>query len=193
MWRLWSGADMRLPQLVTDESRFRQLEQQCRRGCGELARRENTRSTATVVGVIAVATFGLLLFLGRAPVRRVIEVVFGTFVLFGVSAIGAGIMRGLDGSANDPEAVASPAPPPPIEPIAQAALPFELLELLCESIDVSADRIARSGTRQRSAAPFACDRRLSKVVRALVSCERPQAVRGISCPLIVTSPATTIP
>jgi len=111
---------MRLPQLVTDESRFRQLEQQCRRGCGELARRENTRSTATVVGVLAVATFGLLLFLGRAPVRRVIEVVFGTFVLFGVSAIGAGIMRGLDGSANDPEAVASPAPPPPIEPIAQA-------------------------------------------------------------------------
>jgi len=78
-------------------------------------------SIATAVTGIAVGNFGVLLFLGRVLVRRAIDAVFGAFILFGASSTASGIMRSLNGSAKDPEMVASLAPPPPIEPTAQGS------------------------------------------------------------------------
>jgi type IV secretory pathway VirB2 component (pilin) len=84
-------------------------------------------SFATVVAVIIIASFGLLLFLGRVPTRRAIELVFGCFILFGASSIASGIMRALYGAAVEPEDVAALPPPPPIEAPVQArsAQPYD--------------------------------------------------------------------
>ena len=72
-------------------------------------------SFATAVGVIIVASFGLLLFLGRVPTRRAIEIVFGCFIVFGATTIASGITRALYGPAGEPEVVAVLPTPPPIE------------------------------------------------------------------------------
>lgn len=77
-------------------------------------------SFATAVAVIIIASFGLLLFLGRVPTRRAIEVVLGCFILFGASSIASGIMRSLYGPGNEPDAIATLPPPLPIEAPVQA-------------------------------------------------------------------------
>lgn len=83
-------------------------------------------SFASAVAVIVIASFGLLLFLGRVPTRRAIEVVFGCFILFGASSIASGIMRSLYASPGEPETVAT-LPPPPIEAPVQrtSAQPYD--------------------------------------------------------------------
>ncbi|MGN6850703.1 MAG: TrbC/VirB2 family protein [Sphingomicrobium sp.] len=92
-------------------------------------------SVATAVAVIVIATFGLLMFSGRVPARRAIEVVLGCFIIFGASAISSGIMHSFDGTGPEPSAVAALPPPPvteapvqklpaqPYDPYAGAALP----------------------------------------------------------------------
>lgn len=84
-------------------------------------------SFATAVAVIVIASFGLLLFLGRIPTRRAIEVVFGCFILFGADSIASGIMRGLQGLPSDPYPLAALPPPPPVEVPVQAtsAQPYD--------------------------------------------------------------------
>jgi len=77
-------------------------------------------SFATAVAVIVIASFGLLLFLGRIPTRRAIEILFGCFILFGGSSIASGIMSALYGPAQGPAAVAALPPPPPVEAPVQA-------------------------------------------------------------------------
>jgi len=95
-------------------------------------------SLATAVAVIAVASVGLLLLSGRVDVRRGAQVIFGCFILFGASAIAAGIMQmAADRDAAPPVIPALPPPPPfsappptaapvkalPYDPYAGAALP----------------------------------------------------------------------
>jgi type IV secretory pathway VirB2 component (pilin) len=76
---------------------------------------------ATAVGVIAVACVGLLLLSGRIDVRRGAQVIFGCFILFGASAIAAGVVR----AAQDLNGLAENVAPPPtlyVSPVAKAPL-----------------------------------------------------------------------
>lgn len=57
-------------------------------------------TVATAVGVIAVATIGLLMLSGRLELRRGITVVVGCFILFGAAGI-AGALTSL--SNGDPQ------------------------------------------------------------------------------------------
>lgn len=68
-------------------------------------------SSATIVGVIAVATIGLLMLSGRLDLRRGITVVLGCFILFGAGGIAAGL-TGLAGTEPRPPTTAEPGPPP---------------------------------------------------------------------------------
>ena len=78
---------------------------------------------ATIAAVIAVAAFGLLLFLGRAPVPRRSKSRVGAFILFGASSIASGIVRSLNGSANNIETATGLRLPAAIEPTAEAQPP----------------------------------------------------------------------
>jgi type IV secretory pathway VirB2 component (pilin) len=84
-------------------------------------------SLATAVAVIVIASFGLLLFLGRVPTRRAIEVLFGCFILFGASSIASGVMRSIYGPGTEPHiAEASPSSPPIEAPVqAHSPQPYE--------------------------------------------------------------------
>lgn len=91
-------------------------------------------SIATSVALIAVASVGLMLLIGRLPIRRGGHVLLGCFILFGASTIAHGIR---DASAyvtesEVPVAMAAPgpsplesptSPPPPYDPYAGAAVP----------------------------------------------------------------------
>jgi len=74
---------------------------------------------ATTVAVIAVASVGLMMLAGRVNIRHGLTVIVGSFVLFGASAIVAGIEASLPGGDAlpyaPPPAIADPplAPPPP--------------------------------------------------------------------------------
>jgi type IV secretory pathway VirB2 component (pilin) len=80
-------------------------------------------TVATTIAVIAVASVGLMMLSGRVSLRRAGEVILGCFILFGASAIAAGIQSAA-GSADDaapdpmpvPLVVTPPAPPPVVVP-----------------------------------------------------------------------------
>jgi type IV secretory pathway VirB2 component (pilin) len=88
-------------------------------------------SVATMVAVIAVAAVGFSMLNGRVSVRHGVTVVLGCFVLFGASAIAAGIRAFVGGddtetyAAAPPPAVPELPPPPPAasDPYAGASVP----------------------------------------------------------------------
>jgi type IV secretory pathway VirB2 component (pilin) len=97
-------------------------------------------TVATAIATIAVAALGFLMLTGRLPVRRGLSAILGCFILFGASAITAGIRSGLADLGGAPEpppmpvAYVAPAPrpalpaapqppPPPADPFAGAAVP----------------------------------------------------------------------
>jgi type IV secretory pathway VirB2 component (pilin) len=92
---------------------------------------------ATTIAVIAIASLGLMMLAGRVNIRHGLTLVVGSFILFGASAIVAGIRSSLAGAdlAAAPHApppapaappLAPPAPPPPPanrDPYAGASVP----------------------------------------------------------------------
>jgi type IV secretory pathway VirB2 component (pilin) len=75
-------------------------------------------TVATTIAVIAVASIGLMMLAGRVNIRHGLTVILGSFILFGASAIVAGIQASLAGLGTVPSpspAIAAPplAPPPP--------------------------------------------------------------------------------
>jgi type IV secretory pathway VirB2 component (pilin) len=90
---------------------------------------------ATTIAIIAIASVGLMMLAGRVNIRYGLTVIFGCFILFGASAIVAGIMASLSGAdrvartevpaAPPPMVAPSPAPPPPAnrDPYAGASVP----------------------------------------------------------------------
>jgi type IV secretory pathway VirB2 component (pilin) len=87
-------------------------------------------TVATTVAVISVATVGLMMLSGRVDLRRGASVVVGCFILFGASAIAAGIRSVATGDPAMPEAAYAvepwmpPPPPPPPPPPSGPADPF---------------------------------------------------------------------
>lgn len=80
-------------------------------------------TVATTIAVIAVAWVGLLMLTGRVHVRYGLTVIVGSFILFGASAIVAGIQASLPGDLSvvpygHPSMIAAPplAPPPRAPP-----------------------------------------------------------------------------
>jgi type IV secretory pathway VirB2 component (pilin) len=95
-------------------------------------------TVATVIATLAIAAIGFLMLSGRIPVRRGMSAILGCFILFGASAIAAGIQTAMAGAGGDgpepaPPPVAAPPPPapppvmppppPPADPYAGAAVP----------------------------------------------------------------------
>jgi type IV secretion system protein VirB2 len=91
-------------------------------------------TVATTVGVICVATVGLMMLSGRGDLRRGASVVVGCFILFGASSIAAGIQSVATGdfAPAEPAYQVEPwtlQPPPatsasdPADPYAGAAVP----------------------------------------------------------------------
>jgi type IV secretion system protein VirB2 len=89
-------------------------------------------TVATTVAIIAVASVGLMMLMGRVNIRYGLTVIAGSFILFGASAIVAGIQASL-GAADFaaiptrpvPEAPTPPPPPPAAgyDPYAGASVP----------------------------------------------------------------------
>jgi type IV secretory pathway VirB2 component (pilin) len=76
-------------------------------------------SIAVAVGVVAVASVGLMMLGGRIDLRRGMIVIAGCFVLFGAPTIAGGIQSMLNGSDENIDASAEappPVPPPPASP-----------------------------------------------------------------------------
>jgi len=79
-------------------------------------------TVATTIAVIAIASVGLMMLAGRVNIRYGLTVIAGSFILFGASAIVAGIQSSLAGAglaaAPPPSpAIAAPPPaPPPVPP-----------------------------------------------------------------------------
>lgn len=78
-------------------------------------------TVATTIAVIAIASVGLMMLAGRVNIRYGLTVIAGSFILFGASAIVAGIQSSLAGLAAAPyppsPAIAAPPPaPPPMAP-----------------------------------------------------------------------------
>ncbi len=88
-------------------------------------------TVATTVAVIAVAWVGMLMLAGRLELRRGLTTIAGCFILFGASAIAAGIRASVPDGASaawtPPPPPAAPLPPPPraanADPYAGAAVP----------------------------------------------------------------------
>jgi len=90
---------------------------------------------ATTIAIMAVASVGLMMLAGRVNIRHGLTVVMGCFILFGASAIVAGIQTSLAGGGQTtrivtaetpPPMVAAPPPPPPPannDPYAGASVP----------------------------------------------------------------------
>lgn len=74
---------------------------------------------AGVVAMIAIAGVGLAMLTGRFEVRRGGLVVLGCFILFGASAIAAGLREVL-GVGERPQVIADVAPPPPVAALPQS-------------------------------------------------------------------------
>ncbi|KAJ8137931.1 hypothetical protein OY671_008856, partial [Metschnikowia pulcherrima] len=70
-------------------------------------------SSATTLGVIAVALIGFLMMSGRVPVRRAISVVVGLFVSLCAPAIAGGLVRAGNGLSVAEEGGAPPVQAPP--------------------------------------------------------------------------------
>jgi type IV secretory pathway VirB2 component (pilin) len=77
-------------------------------------------TVATTIAVIAVASVGLMMLSGRVNIRHGLTVIAGSFILFGSSAIVAGIQYSLAGGEaarfTPPPIAAPPLAPPPMEP-----------------------------------------------------------------------------
>jgi type IV secretory pathway VirB2 component (pilin) len=75
-------------------------------------------TVATTVAVICVAAVGLMMLTGRLSFRRAGVVILGCFIVFGASAIAAGIhgVVGLADPGPGAPAFAAPSPPPPASP-----------------------------------------------------------------------------
>ncbi|MEA3030500.1 MAG: hypothetical protein QOJ53_1086 [Sphingomonadales bacterium] len=91
-------------------------------------------TVATTIAVIAVASVGLMMLAGRVNLRYGLTVILGSFILFGASAIVAGIQASLAGLGavppQSPAIAAPPLAPPPAgpqpannDPYAGAAVP----------------------------------------------------------------------
>lgn len=87
---------------------------------------------ATTVAVVAVAWVGLMMLSGRVNLRHGLTVIAGCFILFGASAIAAGIRAVAEAGPVAyvaPPSTPPPAPPPPApapvnaDPYAGAAVP----------------------------------------------------------------------
>lgn len=82
-------------------------------------------SIATAIAVLCIATVGLMMFLGRAEIRRGLVVVLGCFVLFGAPAIVAGF-RGADNPVGGAEVKSPPVfQPPPLPPSPPLPVPTD--------------------------------------------------------------------
>jgi type IV secretory pathway VirB2 component (pilin) len=91
-------------------------------------------TVATTIAIVAVASVGLMMLAGRVNVRYGLTVIAGSFILFGASAIVAGIQAGVGGGdlaayAPAPALPPEPSPPPPAppanrDPYAGAAAPM---------------------------------------------------------------------
>lgn len=91
-------------------------------------------TTATVVGVIAVASIGLLMLGGRVEIRQGLRTVLGLFLIFSAPTIASAIASQLSGvaatSANFsadpaplmPESDKGPTPPEQLDPYAGASV-----------------------------------------------------------------------
>jgi type IV secretory pathway VirB2 component (pilin) len=76
---------------------------------------------ATTIAVIAVASVGLMMLAGRVNLRHGLTVIVGSFILFGASAIVAGIQSSLAAgdrgtAASSPPTITPPPAPPPVAP-----------------------------------------------------------------------------
>jgi type IV secretory pathway VirB2 component (pilin) len=88
-------------------------------------------TVATTVAIIAVASIGFMMLSGRVNLRHGLTVIAGAFILFGASAIVAGLQTSLAGAglaaAPLPRAPESPplppAPPGNRDPYAGASVP----------------------------------------------------------------------
>ena len=85
---------------------------------------------ATMVGIIAIAGFGLLMLTGRMPTRRGIQVILGCFIIFGASPIAAGIIASLNsraeiGADRGPEVRSIEVVPPLAPPKAVESQPHD--------------------------------------------------------------------
>lgn len=70
-------------------------------------------TTATVVGVVAVASIGLMMLAGRVDIRHGIRTVLGLLIVFGAPTIAAAIEIQLRGTTSETaDYVAAPAPQP---------------------------------------------------------------------------------
>ena len=72
-------------------------------------------TVATTVAIIAVATVGLMMLSGRVDLRHGATVIAGCFMLFGASAIVAGI-EAVVGRGDAGGFAYRPGPPPPVPP-----------------------------------------------------------------------------
>jgi type IV secretory pathway VirB2 component (pilin) len=90
-------------------------------------------TVATTIAIIAVSSVGLMMLTGRVSIRYGLTVIAGSFILFGASAIAAGIQSAVAGAdfaaipdRPAPTLPAAPAlPPPPAnpDPYAGASVP----------------------------------------------------------------------
>ena len=80
-------------------------------------------TTATVVGVIAVASIGLMMLAGRVEVRHGIRTVFGLLIVFGAPTIASAIEMQLRGATSEAPAYVAGSAPPPAEAVEQPAPP----------------------------------------------------------------------
>jgi type IV secretory pathway VirB2 component (pilin) len=69
-------------------------------------------TVATTIAVISVAAVGLMMLSGRIDLRRSATVILGCFILFGASAIAAGIEGMALGGSEPADAPAAFEPPP---------------------------------------------------------------------------------
>lgn len=92
---------------------------------------------ATSVAIFAIASIGFMMLSGRIDLRHGIRMILGSFILFGASAIAAGIQGSFAGLSATPEpasivpayqetALVPPSPPPAnTDPYAGASVPSE--------------------------------------------------------------------
>jgi type IV secretory pathway VirB2 component (pilin) len=92
-------------------------------------------TVATTIAIIAVSAVGFMMLAGRVNIRHGLTVILGSFILFGASAIVAGLRSSLSGADRaavtyapeppPPMVAPPPAPPPPAnrDPYAGASVP----------------------------------------------------------------------
>lgn len=84
-----------------------------------------TGTMAIIVATISIASIGFLLMSGRICLRRAAQILVGCFVLFGASAISAGIIDLLRGDGGLPETASLPAPPAHVLPVQNRPQPYD--------------------------------------------------------------------